>query len=471
MRLHLVFLAISGFADTPAVRLVLVLSLMSVASCRDYKQDPGYCGACEHDAAISLPQSAEQLPEAGVASAIGGAGGAAPTAEGTAGTPPRAAGGQGGAAAGMGGDIKAPSNLNPDAGPAETDAGSGASGASGAGSVAGHGVGSAGSPANESGAGGAAVGPLDECARGCPSDKPACNSKRQCVQCTTAQRATCDAMMAVCDPETERCVGCLKSRPTSCPNPLKPVCDESKHECVSCDANDRHVCDATNTQCDVTTHECVGCVENTDCSREKPLCDRSKNACVGCSKALDCKVFEEQFPACDSVSHSCVECTEDGHCTRSEVCDRTLHLCTPAMSVARAKSCEACDRDDACESGACATLEGLTRVCLPRATPDGRCEQIVYRRAVPAGTSTDPTAVVCAPPTGVSCAAIAALGNECVEAAIPTACGLGGECVERRCSYSCSDDRVCMGSFSCRTPSPSGPRPGPQGSYCLPIEQ
>jgi hypothetical protein len=62
-------------------------------------------------------------------------------------------------------------------------------------------------------------------------------------------------------------------------DPMRPVCDTGRGECVPCTPNDHALCTGETSRC-TTTNECVGCTDNTECA--SGLC-----LAVGTCAALD----------------------------------------------------------------------------------------------------------------------------------------------------------------------------------------
>lgn len=117
-----------------------------------------------------------------------------------------------------------------------------------------------------------------------------------------------------CDVGERRCVECVAAE--DCTTSERAICDADRGLCVGC-VTDGHCADPT-LRCNVTAGQCaIPCTEEDDCEESpQPLCDAATGFCVGCVDDDDCD--EEGF----CRGSRCFEPNEEDETETSEPEDR-----------------------------------------------------------------------------------------------------------------------------------------------------
>ncbi len=128
----------------------------------------------------------------------------------------------------------------------------------------------------------------------------------------------------------------------------KPVCSEVLEKCVEC-VGDADCKDATKPLCQTSTGKCGACLDNDDCNAaDKARCDSETLLCVACQAHSDCKGIAGK-PACgpDGI---CVECTTDNETgCDGKICEPGANVCSETVAQDSAENCEPCVADSECK--------------------------------------------------------------------------------------------------------------------------
>lgn len=168
---------------------------------------------------------------------------------------------------------------------------------------------------------------LPLCPTGSACKDTGCRDDRQCPEPTH------------CDPDMQRCIGCLSN--ADCSNESS-LCRTSDGVCVECLTNSECANDFGASRCGADG-KCTPCSNDDDCSllgnglNTCLLLTGGNNRCVECINNEHCPNGEVCRTDNGGAAYECVECSSDADCT------------DPAASRCEANQCVACQADADCD--------------------------------------------------------------------------------------------------------------------------
>jgi Cys-rich repeat protein len=273
-------------------------------------------------------------------------------------------------------------------------------------------------------------------------------SGTSCAACATndhcgASCGACGGTTPICDPESDRCIGCNDNdgdeddatcppgttcrtngaclectSNAECTDPVKPICNLTTNQCGPCTMDSQ--C-PTGEVCDLGSGACVACVTNAQCGGTAPICqsqtcvpcasssqcpdgtvcdtasDAEHGACVPCVTSADCKLAAD--PIC-GANHQCGPCTLDPQCAAKDAnhpaCSTqgTCVECTATDDSLCQTRQEICDTDSS-TCVACTTNADCAQADAPICGTDHACHGCADSSECPAGTVCDTGSGAC----------------------------------------------------------------------------
>lgn len=158
---------------------------------------------------------------------------------------------------------------------------------------------------------------------------------------------------------------------------------------MGCMGDNDCIGDPGGTVCDPATQKCVGCLPSNDMCPDGQFCDPNTQKCTtGCANDADCATDPNGYLYCEVASKTCVGCLLDDHCDPGLVCsaiDGNICVpgCTPTHPCAAGFNCctDQCfdltssfDHCGGCDSG-CTNPQNATVECVNSMCGAPMCNQ------------------------------------------------------------------------------------------------